>query len=590
MMKEGLMASSIVNRIPYLISLLLVISGCTAAPAAPGEETAPSDEPAEATTTPEPVTLAICAPEEAKALSAQPGTAGAALRALFIPDLAHYDSSYRLTDEGAIATIPDETAGTLSRHDDGTITATVTLDDGLAWSDGTPLTAADYALGAATGGDPGIVGAEVVDGSTFILTLTANAPYPYLPDIAPLPAHLPDAETTFTPSLTAGPYWLAADEGSTWQLAANRSYDTAISNITVLFFSDEASAQAAYNEGRCDVLFGSGALTRPAPYIEVLVFNSMSTPGGRTPFFADPAVRGAAVTAIDRSGDLAATTGTDAWTDSLTDPAHWSASNGAAAPATRDSAAAATLLTGADWIDSDGDGTRETTGSTGVYTCGLGEWVIEEGTALTPMLIYPAGDSAREEMARRIADNLGEIGMRVTISAVDAAAYFDPAGPLQTRAFDMALVAMPIEPDPGIAARWVGKDTYIHPLDLVPVYREGLEARWLTTEQQVEVAAMSAIPMADNGFNGLNLSGFCDDAVNFAAAEAVDALGTEALLAAAQMTWTQVRVGQTVLPLYRYSQSDEARSTVCGLSPLPYEPITWNISTWTIDASGSCGG
>jgi oligopeptide transport system substrate-binding protein len=138
-----------------------------------------------------------------------------------------------LTTEAPDGTIVPGAAESWTVAPDG-LTWTFHLRPSLRWSDGKPLTAADFAAGLQSVTDPkspapngalldAVVGVEATDGSTLVLHL--DRPLPYLPALLALPVAAPlypGPDATNAPA--NGPYRLVARRGDRIELERNPQY------------------------------------------------------------------------------------------------------------------------------------------------------------------------------------------------------------------------------------------------------------------------------------------------------------------------------------------------------------------------------
>ena len=118
----------------------------TAAPAAESSSEAPAEAPAETPVEAGPSSIAVC-------LSSEPDTLDPALNSAVdgATMLVHLFSGLAKWAEdanGALVIVPDAAEELVEgvENEDGTVTYTYTLRDGLKWSDGQPVTAADFAF------------------------------------------------------------------------------------------------------------------------------------------------------------------------------------------------------------------------------------------------------------------------------------------------------------------------------------------------------------------------------------------------------------------------------------------------------------
>jgi peptide/nickel transport system substrate-binding protein len=286
---------------------------------------------------------------------------------------------------------------------------TVNIKEGLLWSDGTPLTAADFVFTYQMVEDPAnnmlqgssirdaLETIELVDDTTF--TLTFNAPKPFPEDVigspglsTVLPAHIfqpiYEAEGSIEfaaenqdPTVFSGPYVLSEwARGESMTFTANPNYalgTPSISTVIIRFFPDTDTQYAALQAGQLDFVpnvsegdkprvagfEGVSQVTVFGGYIESLWLNVRGEeyPRAGHPALQDVLVRQAIRAALDRqaiSDQLLA--GTVSPTDSIYASSPFEDPDlGVTA---HDPAAAEALLDEAGWVDSNGDGTRDKDG------------------------------------------------------------------------------------------------------------------------------------------------------------------------------------------------------------------------------------
>jgi peptide/nickel transport system substrate-binding protein len=568
--------------------------------------------------------VVLCADHRPESLFDGADLVAGAIWRLVSPQAAVFGADYTAEAGDLLTALPDEADGTL--HDAGdTLVVTLRYRDDLVWSDGEPFDTADALLSMALPAPGGLMSAleplsaTQVDGTTLEVTLPRDAGYPYVPPQPPLPAHLFDdaaaldaVDASELLAVTLGSYYLAEDAGGEMVFEANPNYpgDLAAGSIHLRFMDDPAAALDDVTSGACDLAL-DGALTaeqigdlltadsdgvlrayvRPGPVSDQLILNTYPVGTGRPAYFADVRVRQAVAKAVDRAalvGDLwgGAIPVMDGWLP----PDHWAypASNALTTYAV-DAARAGALLDEAGWRDEDGDGVREYHGGGGAYACQRGEWTVEEGTPLAPTLVIPADDALRAAMANSIAAELRAVGVDVRIAEVAPGMLYSVDGPLVLRQFDMALLAALAGPEPDGISRWVGADVFRHPLSGEPVHRWELEDRWLSTEQMIERLAYSNIPNEGNGYQGGNFAGWCNEEADLAivAAEAL-AYGTAERQPFYAQHLAVVAEDVPVLPIAPRPRIAAGVTSLCGVNPGPYDPLTWNIANWTFDESGAC--
>ncbi|MCC6904201.1 MAG: hypothetical protein IT326_00055, partial [Anaerolineae bacterium] len=338
----------------------------------------------------------------------------------------------------------------------------------------------------------------------------------------------------------------------------------------------------ARDSGALRLVVSAGAVN------EQVVFSTYVDPTtGRVPFFADSRTRQAVASAFNRAGLAnSLTVGLMPALESWIPVEHWA--HRTATPRAHDPALAAQLLDQAGWVDGNGDGIRDYAGEGGTYACQRGGWSIEPGTPFTPTVVIPAGDTLRAQIAAQLQVELRAVGIDLQIVAVDPSTLFAAGGPLARRDFDLALYSSAIRPDPDGLTRWVGADVYRHPIELNPVHRWQLEDRWLVTEQLIERIAPDSTPRLANDYQGLNTGGWCQDEANLLIVAATEATSQAERQVLYEQHEAIVAEEVPVLPLFSRPRIAAAAPYVCGIVPVPYGPLLWNISTWYLDESGTC--
>lgn len=534
-----------------------------------------------------------------------------ALLALLTPDAIRTSVDYRVEGSELFAALPSVDSGTLSLAERTAVRAILRYRDDLVWSDGTPFSIDDALLGLKLPARPDDPPFEIIwlntpdDGSIEVVA-APGAAYPYAPAKPPLPAHALSEPMLAQPGwqlfgVTLGRYYISGLADDAYTLARNPYYAAQqplpFETIRLTFLADPVVMQNAVAAGACDLaLDGFGAadavgisasgaqlISGEQPLIDHLVFNA--NPGlDRPALFADPRVRQAVAMALDRGAISAGySAGLTPRPEGWLPLTHWAYS-----PSQGPSGDSSALLAEAGWLDGDEDGVREYAGTGGSYACNLGGWSLQPGTQFRPKLIIPAGDAVREQIAQTVVSTLGPLGIAVQIEAVDPASYFSGAGPVQGRGFDLALLAIPIGADPGGISRWVGQETFLHPVDGTVVFESGLEARWLVTDQLVERLSYNNTPSMENGFTGQNYSGWCDEASTLAIVEASLRLSPADRLPFYATAQQAIVRGLPVVPLYQRARVFAAGPALCGIELRPLEPVTWNIEGWTLSQGGGC--
>ncbi len=341
---------------------------------------------------------------------------------------------------------------------DGTV-LTLELRDDLSWSDGEPLTAADFvftyqmivdpnnAVSTAYPYDEAVASVEAVDERTVIVTF--NEPFvPWAANLwkSLLPEHIlgpvfeaegtiDNAEWNTAPTVGAGPYVFAEwESGSFARFVANDDYwlgRPLLDEIFIRFVPDDASQVNALVAGDGDL--GTFFAYADVPTLEEAGVNLLTVPSGYNegwffylgegshPALQDVLVRRAIAMGFDRvaiNEDLQlGLTGTPAtyWDNTpFADPA--------VEPWPYDPERAAGLLDEAGWMDSNGDGTRDKDGV---------ELVLSYGT--------PTRET-RQDTQAVAQQQLAEIGVGLELINYDSDLFFasyGEGGPAATGQLDI---------------------------------------------------------------------------------------------------------------------------------------------------------
>ncbi|MBP6017384.1 MAG: peptide ABC transporter substrate-binding protein [Candidatus Promineofilum sp.] len=370
-----------------------------------------------------------------------------------------------------VTEIPSAENGGIS--EDGR-TLTFNLRDDLVWSDGTPLTSADFVFTYEMSVDPAntvgttypydqIESIEAPDPQTVVVTFTE----PFAPWLAwmwhyILPEHvlrpvfdeagsLDDAEWNFAPTVGVGPYRFEEwESGSFARFVRNENWHgekPIIDEIFFRFVPDDASQVAALQNGEGDLgTFiaysdvpaledaGIGIMTQPSGYNEgwFFILGDDQLPGH--PALQDVNVRRAIAMALDREGLnqdllLGLTKVPKTPWDSL--PAYVSPD---IEPFAYDPDAANALLDEAGWVDTNGDGVRDKDGV---------ELILVHGTTTREV---------RQDSQAVAQQQLAEVGIQLDIQSFDSSIFFEDyanGGPPYTGELDLAQWSdAPAFPDP----------------------------------------------------------------------------------------------------------------------------------------------
>ena len=516
----------------------------------------------------------------------------------------------------ALAELPTVGNGGLVGNADGSLAVILRYRGDLTWSDGENFSVDDALLGIQAAQAAEVVNVQKVDDHTLAVTLAEGAGYPYVPGGPPLPAHalggmavgeIGGSEYGQSANPALGPYVVEEwARGDAIRLAANPNYagdKPAFSEVVVRFVADSTTLLADLRAGRCDVsadgelaasqlaeLLQDGQISvasGPNLLWEHIDFNT--APGnGRVPYFADARVRQAVALAVNRQAladefGAGLTSPLDSWLP----PEHWAypADDSGLTRYVYDPARAQELLVEAGWVDGNGDGIREYSGGGGEFSCRRGVWSIENGEPLRVTLLTNSGEEERAIIASQMQADLAAVGMRVEVQTLDTETMFGAQGPLVRREFDMALFALPSFREPYGVNWWLGADLYRHPLT------GGVSHDWQVEERfdrpTIELLAGNNIPSVRNNFGGQNISGWCDEAANFAIYEATSALSLaerKAAYARQQVIFSQQLPS---LPLFQRLKVLASSPQICGVRSGPLAAVTWNVAEWYFDPDGA---
>ncbi|MBL8166106.1 MAG: peptide ABC transporter substrate-binding protein [Anaerolineae bacterium] len=367
------------------------------------------------------------------------------------------------------AEIPSAENGGLS--EDGTV-ITIKLREDAVWSDGEPITAADYVfyyemitaesntVGSRYPWDSQVASVEAADDQTVVVTF--NAPFaPWLSSLAisPLPEHvlrpvfeadgtLDTAAWNREPNVTSGPFsFVSWEAGSGMEFVRSENYflgSAKLDGVSIQFVPDDATVVAALVAGDTDVgtFISSGDVPAlretgninielvPSSYNEGIFFNV--GPDGH-PALKDVNVRRALAMAIDRdrvNRDLnldLVYTGASFWENTPF-------ANPALEPYPFDKDSAAAMLDEAGWVDSNGDGTRDKDGV---------EMILRYITNQRQI---------RKDVQAIVQQDMADIGVGIEIQNFDSDIFFasyGDGGPMSTGQYDLGEYSAPTAfPDP----------------------------------------------------------------------------------------------------------------------------------------------
>jgi peptide/nickel transport system substrate-binding protein len=455
-----------------------------------------------------------------------------------------------------------------------------TLQPGLAWSDGTPVTADDSLFSFELAADPATptdkylvertAGYRVDDDRTvaWLGVPGFRDRFYHLNFWQPLPRHawghlsaaeLLTAEASSRQPLGWGPFaiteWAPGDHIT---VERNPTYFRSSSGlprldvVTFRFIPDPIELGAAFQDGRCDVVTHesvaavratlsseSSHMQMPAAYDarwEMLVFGiSPNRDYDRPDFFEDVRVRQAIAQCIDRQAIAQQVADPQARVlHSFVPPEHPAYAGEALTVWGFDPHSGQGLLAAAGWYDEDDDGVRESHG-------------IPNVTDGTPFHVTyrTTNDPARVETAGLVRSYLAACGIQLDVEIMAPEALFAPGpdGVLYGRHFDLAQFSWRATADP-----------------LCDAFTSG--------------------QMPDTGrWERPNVSGFLDDEFDTACLAALEAFPGDAGFAAAYTDAQRIFSERLpVLPLFQYSRATLTDGTAIGLAPNPTEVSElWNI-------------
>lgn len=516
------------------IGPMLALAACAADSSEPQADDTPSGP-----TTAETLRLGILAEEgNLTPHTYQTGTPGLNLTML------SYDSLMQIDTDG----IPQPwLAETVEASEDG-LTYTIELTPDVTWQDGEALTAedvvfsVDYYKSTAPGrfqNDLRSVESATAEGDTTV-TFALSAPDPSfelrtLADVPILPEHVwsgiaapetePFSERT---NIGSGPYRLVeAKPGTSYRFEANPDYFRGapkVEEIVAIQFADDAGAIAALRAGEVDTLMrtispeqiqalrGQGGLEvieGPEYATTLLAFNTQQAP------FDDVEFRQAVASAVDVQSLVdnvylgAATPGNRGWVHP--DSPFYNAD----VPSEFDPDSAMAQLDGAGYVDSDGDGVRESAGA-----------------PLSLELLVAGNNALRLRIAELLAEQLGEVGIGVDVAAVEDQTLIDKVWPdydvANGRSYEMAVFgwSAPTQADIGQMAALVNSDPAVGNLNITgfsdPAVDELAAALKSTVDQQerqqvayeLQVAFAEQVPFVPllypNGAYGYRSTVFAD--------------------------------------------------------------------------------
>ncbi len=457
---------------------------------------------------------------------------------------------------------------------------TFTLQSGLAWSDGAPLTADDSVFSFELAADPATpIDKHVIERTAEYRAGDAHTViwrgipgyqdhFYYLNFWHPLPrhawGHLSAAELLTADVSTRQPLGWGAFVIREWApgdhitVARNPAYFRApgglprLDEVVYRFIPDPIALAQELVAGRCDVVThdAAGAVQAALPELpseiqklsvygarwELLAFGI--TPNrdyDRPDFFEDVRVRQGIALCIDRQALAEQVVGTSGRVlDSYVPPDHPLYAGEGLATWTHDPAAGQALLAGAGWYDEDGDGVREAHGIPGVV----------DGTPFH-IAYQTTDDPLRMQTAQSVQTYLAECGVQISVEIAARDAFFAPGpeGPLFGRRFDLA------------------------------------QFSWRATSDPLcDLFLSSQMPDTDR-WDRPNVVGFLDDEYDTACLSALEALPGSGEYTAGQAEAQRIFSERLpALPLFQRPKVTFARTSVIGLAPNPTQVSElWNI-------------
>lgn len=514
---------------------------------------------------------------------------------LILEPLLEFDQDSQLVPALAVE-VPTVENGGVSED---LMSITYKLKDGVLWSDGTPLTADDFVFtwqyctapltGCTVQNFVPVANVEAVDPSTVKITFSAPAPYPYIPFVGYLSPVLQKAQfekcvgeaaqscsEQNTAPIGTGPYKVKefrANDTVVYEINENYRDPNKPHFAEVVIKGAEdasASARAVLETGEAD--YGWNLQVEPAVLLDMEakgLGQLMAGFGGNVerilinftnpdpnlgdkrsvwspddpnphPFLTDLAVRKALSLAIDRNiiaEQLYGAGGKPTCNLLAGPPAVASPNNDACLK--QDIAAANALLDEAGYVDSNGDGVRETS----------------DGTPLK-ILYQTSTNSVRQKTQALIQQWWKEIGIETELKNVEAAVFFggDPASPDTLNKFytDVQMFTNgPDNPDP---------QQYL--------------ANWLC-----QVDGEYVIQSPANNWGGSNVERWCNPEYDALYEKLKSAVGDERAQIAIQLNDMLVQNYVAIPLVFRASVSAHANS-LTGPAISGFESEEWNIEDW----------
>ncbi len=469
---------------------------------------------------------------------------------------------------------------------------TWTLKEGVMWSDGTALTAADAVFSweycTAEGGGcaqvsyfDGVESVEAVDDLTIKITFDAPKPFPYTALVGSespiiqaaqfaecMGAAAPTCvEANFGP-IGTGPFVVDDFKANdVIQFSANENYrvEGQPAFATVLFKGGgdaAAAARSVLETGEFDYAWnlqidptvlgdmesaGVGTVvTGFGTSVERLHLNQFNpdpalgdarstAEAGPHPFLTDPIVGEALSRSIDREllVEIGYGAGGRATCNVLPAPAVY-ASTANDDCLTQDIALANKLLDDAGHVDSDGDGIREYNG--------------------TPMnVLYQTSTNAvRQDSQALIKQWWSEIGVGAELRNIDASVFFggDPASPDTFQKFYA--------------------DIEMYTNNFAGVDPESYMANWKCSD----------IPGPDSQWQGANIQRFCDPAYDALVDQLATTAGIEARAEIVKQQNDMLMASYSIIPLVHRGGVSAHANSLGGIKISDWDSELWNIAEW----------
>ena len=469
---------------------------------------------------------------------------------------------------------------------------TWTLQEGVLWSDGTPLTANDavftWQYCTAEGGGcaqasyfDGVESVEAIDDLTIKITFDAPKPFPYTALVGSespiiqaaqfadcLGAAAPTCvDANFSP-IGTGPFVVDNFKANdVIQFSANETFriegQPAFSNVLFKGGGDAASAARAVLEtgefdyawnlqidptvlsdmesagiGTVVTAFGTSVerlhlnQTNPDPALGDL---RATSEGGQHPFLTNRTIGQAMSMVIDRSllVEIGYGAGGQPTCNVLPAPAVY-ASTANDACLTADMEGAKALLDQAGIVDSDGDGIRE-----------------YEGIPL--VVSYQTSTNAvRQDAQALIKQWWGELGIQADLRNIDASVFFggDPASPDTFQKFFA--------------------DVEMYTNNFAGVDPEAYMANWTCKEW----------PSPESQWQGSNMQRFCDPAYDALSLELAATAGIEARSELVKQMNDMLMQSFSIIPLVHRGGVSAHANTLGGVLITDWDSEMWNIAEW----------